>query len=139
MKKFAIALIAITATPAYAGEMSVDIRCFSDSKNKIQLEFRTYTDEDIGWVGGQVRYRQSKEFIPLVFSGSKTLTEIKDRPWEFEHIWLEVVGGTINGEYRLISQGANVYGFSYTNRKTGKTIQLSEQSYIDESGKCTWA
>ena len=123
---------------ASASPTSVDTRCFSDARHKVQLEFRVYSDEGIGWVGGQVRYRQSKEFIPLVFQHSDVLQDIEGRPSEFEHRWLEVVDGAITGEYRLTSQGANVYGFRYLNRKTGKAFELPEQSFPDEAGTCRW-
>jgi hypothetical protein len=132
------AFIAGTAGPAQAKQPGADIRCFSDSAKQIQVEFRTYSDDGIGWVGGQVRYGQSQQFIPLVFNGSKTVKKIKDRPSEFEHTWLEVVDGAISGQYRLNSQGANVYGFAYTSLKTGKTTNLPVVSWVDESGKCVW-
>ena len=130
--------IAGTVCSVQAKELGVDIRCFSDPAKKIQLEFRTYSDEGIGWVGGQVRYGQSKKFIPLVFKGSKTVMDLKDRPSEFKHTWLEVVDSAISGKYQLNSQGANVYGFSYTSHKTGKTTNLPVASQLDEYGKCVW-
>ena len=128
----------VTALPLRAGELSVDVRCFSDLSGKIQLEFRAYEDRTIGWVGGQVRYKHSDTFIPLVFGKTETLTEIPGRPWEFKHHWFEIVEGAVNGQYHLISQGAGVHGFSYTSQTSGKTIDLSEQSYPNEAGVCPW-
>ncbi len=93
MYKFLAPILLIVFHSAHAAELSVDIRCFSDSKEKINLEFRAYSDPEIGWVGGQVRYRQSKKFIQLVYNGTKTLREVAGRPWEFQHIgwkfWME--------------------------------------------------
>ena len=121
-----------------AGELSVDINCFSDAKGKINLEFRSYSDADAGPVGGQVRYRQSKTFIPVVYKQTTTLREVEDRPWEFQHTWLEVLDADITGQYDMVTQGALIYSFTYTSKRTGKTIDLSKQTYTDESGKCTW-
>lgn len=133
-----LVLAATLAGPARAADASVDVRCFSDAAGKVQLEFRVYGDEAIGWVGGQVRYRTSKTYIPLAFAGSTTLQDIEDRPSEFRHRWLEIVDGRINGEYALSSQGANVYGFEYVGRRTGKRVSLPKASLPDESGACAW-
>lgn len=118
--------------------LSVDIRCFSDADRKIQLELRTYSDKETGWVGGQVRYRRSNEFIPLVVQHSTPIQDSDVFPAEVEHLWHEIVGGSITGEYQMTGQGANIYSFKYTNRKTGRTFDISEQSFPDESGHC-WA
>ena len=128
----------VIALPLKASDLSVDIRCFSDPSGSVQLEFRTYTDRIIGWVGGQVRYKHSDTFIPLVFDKTETLTEIPGRPWEFKHHWLEIVDGTVKGQYQLISQGAGVHGFSYKGQMSDKTIDLSKQSYPNEAGVCSW-
>lgn len=136
-KLLAPLLLAVVPT-AHAGELSVDIRCFSDYKEKINLEFRAYLDPEIGRVGGQVRYRQSKSFIQLVYYSTETLREVEDRPWEFQHTWLEILDGAITGQYKLISQGAIIYGFSYTSKSTGRTVDISKQTYPDAHGKCTW-
>lgn len=61
--------------------------------------------------------------------------QVEDRPWEFQHTWLEILNGTITGQ---VTQGALIYSFNYTSERTGKTIDLSKQTYPDESGKCTW-
>lgn len=131
-------LLSMIPTLADAGVLSVDTRCFSNAKNTINVEFRAYTDSEIGWIGGQVKYRQSDEFIPLAFKGTETLREVPDRPWEFEHTWLEILDGKIAGQYKMVSQGAVIYAFTYTSKRSGKVVDISEQSYIDEDGACTW-
>ncbi|AWT11966.1 hypothetical protein DM292_18050 [Stutzerimonas frequens] len=139
MYKSLASILIVTAHSAHAGELSVDVRCFSDSKDKINLEFRAYSDPEIGWVGGQVRYRQSKKFIQLVYDGTETLREVEDRPWEFQHTWLEILDGAITGQYKLVSQGAVIYEFTYTSKSTGSTVDISNQTYPDTHGKCTWS
>jgi|GEM_PF-4250670 len=61
--------------------------------------------------------------------------QVEDRPWKFQHTWLEISNGTITGQ---VTQGALIYSFNYTSERTEKTIDLSKQTYPDESGKCTW-
>lgn len=138
MKALLALAFLVIALPLKAGGLSVDIRCFSNPSGSIQLEFRTYADRGIGWVGGQVRYKHSDTFIPLVFDKTETVTEIPGRPWEFKHHWLEIVDGAVNGKYQLVSQGAVIHGFSYTGQISGKSVDLSEESYPNEAGVCPW-
>lgn len=78
MRKYLVPLLlSMTPTLAHAGVLYVDTRCFSNAKNTINLEFRAYSDAEIGWIGGQVKYRQSDEFIPLAFKGTETLREVR--------------------------------------------------------------
>src|SRR5690606_4329500 len=58
--------------------------------------------------------------------------------WEFKHHWLEIVDGAVNGKYQLVSQGAVIHGFSYTGQISGKSVDLSEESYPNEAGVCPW-
>ncbi|WP_415753813.1 hypothetical protein [Pseudomonas leptonychotis] len=139
MHKLLAFLFLAAISSVHAGELSVDTRCLSDSKKKINLEFRIYTDSDIGWVGGQLRYRQSEKYIQLTYKSTETLREVEDRPWEFQHTWLEILNGAITGKYEMVSQGAIIYKFTYTNETTGKTVDISNETYTDKTGKCTWA
>lgn len=135
---FVTVLAFVPMCSSSAAELSVDVRCFSNPGGTIQLEFRTYTDAAIGWIGGQVRYKGSREYIPLVFESSKELTAVPGRPSEFEHRWLEFANGAINGEYRLLSQGANVYGFRHISRQGGRVTVLSKPVFADDDGRCPW-
>lgn len=131
-------LVLFVSCPATAGDISVDVRCLSDASNGVQLQFRTYQDPKVGWVGGQVRYRISDTFIPLVLHKERVEREIPGRPSEYQYTWLEVFDGRINGEYRLSSQGANLYNFTYTNRDSGKRTELTERHGRREDGACKW-
>ncbi|MGF1727359.1 hypothetical protein [Photobacterium nomapromontoriensis] len=46
--------------------------------------------------------------------------------------------GKINGQYSFLSQGALLYDLTYTNRHSGKVIDISKQTMTDESGQCVW-
>jgi len=132
---FALSLLIVSSANA---KTYVDLRCFSSPNDKINIELRMYQDDEIGWVGGQVRYKQSQEYIPITHLKTESLEDYPDRPSEFEHTWLEIVEGEINGKYIILSQGANVYGFSYTNKQSGKTVDLSQSKGTDENGNCNW-
>lgn len=139
MHKYLAPLLLTAISSVHAGELSVDTRCFSDAKKKINLEFRAYSDSEIGWIGGQVRYHQSEKFIQLVYKDTETLREVEDRPWEFQHTWLEILDGAITGQYKLVSQGSVIYGFIYTSKLTGKSVDISNQTYTYKHEKCTWS
>ncbi len=138
MNRWSLLLLALLSPLSNASEVDVDKRCFTNESGKIKLEFRVYNDADIGWVGGQVRYYQSKTFIPLVYQGTETLMEVEDRPWEFQHTWLEVLDGAITGKYQMVSQGAVIYRLTYTSQKTGKTVDISNNDLANAEGKCPW-
>ena len=131
-------LLLMLSFRVYPEELSVDVRCFSSPNKNINLEVRLYTDDKIGWIGGQVRYKQSKEFIPLVFQKTETIREVEDRPWEFKHTWLEIVNGKINGQYVFVSQGALTYDFTYINKHSGKSVDLSKFTPPNKNGVCVW-
>ncbi len=113
------------------------IRCFSSPNGKINLELRTYRDQDIGWIGGQVRYKQSESYIPLVYQGSETINEVPDRAWEFKHTWLEIVDGQVSGRYTFRSQGAVMWDLHYIH-SSGRVIDLSQPGHLDENDQCVW-
>ncbi|MGF1727358.1 hypothetical protein [Photobacterium nomapromontoriensis] len=51
--KILVTLISLCISSfGYAGTLSADVRCFSSPNNRIKLEFRMYSDSDIGWVSG---------------------------------------------------------------------------------------
>ncbi|WP_434999184.1 hypothetical protein ACRZ5S_15000 [Vibrio scophthalmi] len=131
-------LFGCVSTSLLANDVMADTRCFSSPNGKINLELKTYLDRDIGWVGGQVRYKQSESHIPLVYQGEETINEVPDRPWEFKHTWLEIVDGKINGRYEFHSQGAVVWNLHYIHN-SGRNVDLSSQSYnLDDNGQCIW-
>lgn len=138
MNRLIFVLFLVLSLPAYAESIEVDIRCFSSSDEAIQLEFRTYADEQIGWVGGQIRYKQSQEFIPLVFHKQEIIDQIPDRPWAYRYTWLEIVNGAVNGRYELLAQGANIYSFAYISNASGESFDISREIWPDEDGNCTW-
>lgn len=132
-------LLVISAFPALAQRpVAQDFRCLSSGTGGIQLEFRMFSDPDSHWTGGYVKYRKSALAIPLVLKSSDGVEMAEGRPWEYTDVWLEVSGGKISGEYEVIRQGANIYGFTYQNRKTAKRIDfIQDNGAMGEEG-CVW-
>lgn len=127
------------ATAQAKSELETDIRCLSTgTAQAIRLEWRTFSDGDAGWFGGYVRYKGATRVIPIILASTQTLSRPSGRPWEFRYTWLELSSGRVTGEYRLSSQGANVYDFSYKNLRTGKQYLFSEVSAPSENGQCSW-
>ena len=126
------------ATAQATGELEIDVRCLSDAAQAIRLEWHTFSEANAGWFGGYVKYKGATKVIPIVLSSTQTLSRPGGRPWEFRYTWLEVSDSQVTGEYRLSSQGANVYDFSYKNLRTGKQYSFSEVSAPAENGRCAW-
>ena len=121
------------------GEVETDVRCLSSATTPaIRLEWHTFADSAAGWFGGYVRSEGKLQVIPIVLSDTQTLSRPSGRPWEFRYVWLEVSNGRISGEYRLSSQGAEVYDFSYENLRTGKLFLFLEVMSAAQGGECKW-
>lgn len=134
---FAFALAGMSAQAS--GEVETDVRCLSSATTPaIRLEWHTFADSAAGWFGGYVRYEGKSQVIPIVLSNTQTLSRPSGRPWEFRYVWLEVSNGRITGEYRLTSQGADVYDFSYKNLRTGKPSSFPEVTSAAQGGECKW-
>lgn len=126
---------------AYAAQqgVEVDFRCLTGGHNdQIHLEWRTFSDTSSKWIGAYVRYQKSKVPITLVFKSSEATMQPEGRPWEFTSHWLEVVDGRISGEYVVVSQGANIYGFSYLNFRNQKKTEFEQDISALQDNRCEW-
>ena len=108
--------------------------CFVSNKNKhTELVLRIYLDEEIQKeVGALAKYSTSNKSISLAYIDDGATDDSVD----YELHWLEIYGGKITGEYRLLKpkmatiQGAYV---KYRSLKTGQeTVFIpSEKSGSD--------
>lgn len=132
--------LALQSFSAAAGErVDIEFRCFTGGPNdKTHVEWRTFSDRPTKWVAGYVRYQRSETPISLVFQSSEATQKPSGRPWEFTSRWLEVVDGRISGEYVVVTQGANVYGFSYKNLRNGKTTEFWQDIAAMKEDRCEW-
>lgn len=63
-----------------------------------------------------------------------------DRPSQFTTTWVEVSNGAVTGDYEMVSQGARIYGMTYTNYKTKIVYSFQHDMNMDptpETG-CQW-
>lgn len=140
MRELALAVAVIFATPSFAGmPVNVDFRCLTTGGEKpIRLEWRLFSEPASQWTSAYVKYKDAKQVIPLVLRTNETTQKPAGRPWEFTSVWTEVVNGKISGEYEITSQGANIYGFTYKNLRTGKVVQFFQDNDASEESECKW-
>jgi len=119
--------------------IAVDFRCLTtNGNNPIQLEWRVFSEAESKWASSYVKYKNSTQVIPLVLRSEEATEQPEGRPWEITSVWLEIFEGKISGEYEIITQGANIYGFLYTNLRNGKkTSFIQDNAAFDEAG-CKW-
>ncbi|OAT18068.1 hypothetical protein M979_1897 [Buttiauxella noackiae ATCC 51607] len=113
------------------------VGCFSSDSKKVNVKFVGVYDDSIPL--SYVKYKNSQQFIPLLFS-KKVEEDVGDgRPAEMTTTWLEVVDGKLSGQYTILSQGARFYSFSYKG-KSGKIITMNENidAYNDDRTDCIW-
>ena len=121
------AAISCLLHPALAAEPEVDVdtRCFQfpgqpDKLVQLRLFFADRGANSFAFV----RYGGSKKWIPLVLAHRKLVPTGEPDRVEVDTEWLEVVDEQVNGRYLLVSQGAEIGGFDYVNRKTGKKTEF---------------
>ena len=70
----------------------------------------------------------------------RTQCRPQGRPWQYQNTWVEIVDGRIAGQYVVVTQGANIYGFDYKNVRNGKAFRFAQDvaAYTDADGRCTW-
>ncbi|MCL2161925.1 MAG: DUF1311 domain-containing protein [Betaproteobacteria bacterium] len=118
-------------------------RCLSGGpKNSIRLEWGWYKDAiPAHWSTSYVKYKNSSKPIHLILKSNEGVETMEGRPWEYTSIWLEVVDGKITGEYKTITQGALIYGFTYKDYRNGRIVDFSDvpgDYAVVGDGKCTW-
>jgi len=114
---------------------AADIRCFhSPGPGKpLRLEFGFPPE---GSKAAYVRYEHGSANIPLKLVKSESVEMAPGRPYEFTTTWKEDLPG--GGTYRVVSQGARVYGFTYVRAKDRKAFDFMEDEEAWEEGGCRW-
>lgn len=136
MNKYIIILIILFSFSASSAHEK-QTGCFSSDSKLINVKFIDIYDD--GAHLGYVKYKNSKEPIPLVFSDEKSESVDEDRPIENTTNWLEFIHGKYNGQYIVMSQGARYYQFIYKSI-SGRTISLNEnlEAYNNDRSDCIW-
>jgi hypothetical protein len=99
---FIAASLTLAASCAHA-DAAADIACFtSDTSTPIHLEMRSYYDRDIRFSFASIRYAEAKTAIPVVLQSDSAQDQGSGQPDEVATTWLEVVGGTVSGSYKMV-------------------------------------
>lgn len=139
MKSLFLMLLFVIPLSAHC-EISKEDFCFtSGGAMPVRLEFHVVYDRTAKWSGAFVKYERSREPISLVLRSTQTVDGQSGRPSEIIEDWLEVSGGSVSGDYEIVSQGANVYSVTYTSRATRKKYYFNLDSDATPSDKgCAW-
>ncbi len=142
MKSLSAFISALLLIPMTAhSEVNTEISCFRSQEGKsINFEFRSYYDTVTRWSGAGVQYTKSHKVIPLVFRSTEEEVMAEGRPSQFTTTWVEVSEGSLTGEYEMVSQGARIYGMTYTNYKSGKKYSFDQDIAMEASPEngCQW-
>jgi hypothetical protein len=140
MRFIFLAALASAAGHATAkAAITEDFRCLSSTSGKpVHLEFRMFSDPNSNWSGGYVKYQGAKKVMLIAPGKTLVLDRPEGRPWEFETTWLELAEGKVTGEYVVVSQGANIEGFRYTSKATGKSFEFEQDIAASGDSACEW-
>jgi hypothetical protein len=140
LSSFFVAFLLLCPMAAHS-EITTEVYCFRSQEGKsINFEFRSYFDSVVKWRGANAKYSKSKTAIGLVYQNSEEEVMDPDRPSQFTTTWVEVSDGVVSGDYEMVSQGARIYGMTYTNYKTQKKYSFDQDISMDASPEtgCQW-
>jgi hypothetical protein len=140
MKRLFLMLLLVLPLTARS-EITTQVSCFRSLEGKsINFEFRTYYDSVAKWDVAGVKYSKSKKAIALVHRSTEHEVMTEDGPYQFTTTWVEVADGALTGEYEMVSQGARIYGMTYTNYKSGKKYSFDQDISMEASPEtgCQW-
>lgn len=125
----------LAIAPAHAD----DIRCLTGgSRGQIHLEWRLPDADAAGGKVSFVRYAGKTDWLRLTLLSQDSSELAEDRPWQFDTVWEEHLDGKVIGRYAITTQGARIYGFDYSNARTGRQTGFSEDPGAMTSTGCAW-
>lgn len=122
MRWSALLVLLVLFAPAVAH--ADEIRCLSGgSQGQIHLSWKLPAD---GQRTSFVRYAGKTAWLRLTLLSEDSTEMAEGRPWQFDTVWEEHLDGKVIGHYAISTQGARIYGFDYTNARTGRQTAFSE-------------
>lgn len=120
--------------------LGFDMRCFTHrGVEPVNLRFASAYLPEARLSVGYVQYEKFNDSILLSFVGSEETVLDDDRPVEVTTTWREVFKTKFGGEYKVISQGANIYGFSYKSRNGRVTnFEYNSSAIMPNYRGCSW-
>jgi hypothetical protein len=111
-----------------------DHRCLTGGRNDgIHLLWRWLDDGS-----ADVQYAGQRGRLQVQQVSQETTVLDEDRPYQFDSVWEERIGGRLNGRYYLSTQGAHVYGFSYERAHDGRRTEFNEDVEAWHEDGCHW-
>jgi len=134
MRWSALLVLLVLFAPAVAH--ADEIRCLSGgSQGQIHLSWKLPAD---GQRTSFVRYAGKTAWLRLTLLSQDSTEMAEGRPWQFDSMWEEHLDGKVIGHYAISTQGARIYGFDYTNARTGRQTTFSEDiGALNDTG-CRW-
>lgn len=129
----------LISTNLYADTMKSSTRCFTSTNGKTNVKFVEIYNANDKINIAYVKYEKSDKSIPLYLITRETESTDNDRPVATTKKWLEIIDGKPNGEYTIMSQGAQIYTFTYT-RKNGTPVNFNynTEATSDDYLNCSW-
>lgn len=131
-----LALLPLVVLFAPAAAHADEIRCLTGgSRDQIHLAWQLPANgQDVSFV----RYAGKTQWLRLTRLSQDSTELAEGRPWQFDSIWEEHLGGKVIGRYAISTQGARIYGFDYTDARTGRQTAFSEDLAAMTDAGCHW-
>ena len=130
----ALLVLLVLFAPAVAH--ADEIRCLSGgSQGQIHLSWKLPAE---GHRTSFVRYAGKTAWLRLTLLSQDSTEMAEGRPWQFDSVWEEHLDGKVIGHYAISTQGARIYGFDYTNARTGRQTTFSEDIGALTDTGCRW-
>ena len=130
------ALLPLLALSAPAAAQADEIRCLTGgSRAQIHLSWKLPAE---GQRTSYVRYAGKTAWLRLTLLSEDSTEMAEGRPWQFDTVWAEHLDGKVIGRYAISTQGARIYGFDYTNARTGRQTAFSEDIGAVTDTGCRW-
>ncbi|QHB73352.1 hypothetical protein [Stenotrophomonas sp. 364] len=134
MRWFALLLLLALSAPGAA--QADEIRCLTGgSRAQIHLSWKLPAE---GQRTSYVRYAGKTAWLRLTLLNEHSTEMAEGRPWQFDTVWEEHLDGKVIGRYAISTQGARIYGFDYTNGRTGRQTAFSEDIGALSDTGCRW-
>ncbi|MET4615022.1 hypothetical protein ABIA71_000584 [Stenotrophomonas sp. 2619] len=130
------ALLPLLALSAPAAAQTDEIRCLTGgSRAQIHLSWKLPAE---GQRTSYLRYAGKTAWLRLTLLSEDSTEMAEGRPWQFDTVWEEHLDGKVIGRYAISTQGARIYGFDYTNARTGRQTTFSEDIGALTDTGCHW-
>lgn len=140
IRAFLFVIVGAFSVCAQSEPLRFWVRCFThEGERVVNLKFATTYIPEGRLNIGYIQYEKSNASIQLSYVGAEEVVFSEDRPVEVTSTWREVFKSKFGGEYTVVSQGANIYGFSYKG-VSGRVMSFkyNDSATLPEYTGCSW-